>query len=89
LWLGFYFFCDVKPVKWIARPLALAGQNVLLAYLLSEMMESVFHLLHVGDWYGGLADANLAGAILRSAGCGVVILLITVGLNRVGFRLKL
>ena len=89
LWLGFYFFCDVRPVKFIARPLAAAGQNVLLAYLISEMMESVFNLLHLGGWYDGLAEANLAAAIARSVGCAVVILLITVGLNRIGFRLKL
>jgi heparan-alpha-glucosaminide N-acetyltransferase len=89
LWLGFYFFCDVKPVKIISQPLALAGRNVLLAYLLSEMQESIFNLLHLGDWYDGLAEANLAAAIARSAACGMVILLITVGLNRIGFRLKL
>ena len=89
LWLGFYFFCDVKPVKIVSRPLVLAGQNVLLAYLLSEMQESVLNLLHLGDWYDGLAEGSLAAAIGRSAGCGIVILLITVGLNRVGFRLKL
>lgn len=89
LWLGFYFFCDVRPVKFIARPMAIAGQNVLLAYLLSEMQESVFDLLHLGGWYDGLAQANLAAAIARSAGCGAVILLITAGLNRAGFRLKL
>ncbi|HSY18174.1 MAG TPA: DUF5009 domain-containing protein [Candidatus Acidoferrales bacterium] len=89
LWLGFYFVCDVRPVKVIARPLAAAGQNVLLAYLLSEMMESVLDLFHLGDWYGGLAESILAGAIARSAGCAAVILLITVGLNRIGFRLKL
>jgi predicted acyltransferase len=89
LWLGFYFFCDVKPVKFISRPLAAAGQNVLLAYLLSEMMESVFDLLHLGDWYDGLAQANLAAAVARSAGCAIVLLLITAGLNRAGFRLKL
>jgi predicted acyltransferase len=89
LWLVFYFFCDVKPVKVLARPLALAGQNVLLAYLISEMQESVFDLLHLGDWYDGLAQGSLGAAIARSAGCGIVILLLTVGLNRVGFRLKL
>lgn len=89
LWLGFYFFCDVKPVNAVARPLAAAGQNVLLAYLISEMLESVLDLLHLGDWYDGLAQANLAAAIARSAGCAAVILLVTVGLNRIGFRLKL
>jgi heparan-alpha-glucosaminide N-acetyltransferase len=89
LWLGFHFMCDVKPVKALARPLAIAGQNVLLAYLLSEMMESVLHLLHLGNWYDHLSEANLAAAIARSAGCGILILLVTAGLNRLGFRLKL
>lgn len=89
LWLGFYFFCDAKPVNFVARPLAIAGQNVLLAYLLSEMQGSIFDLLHLSDWYGSLATANLAAAIARSVGCAIVILLITAGLNRAGFRLKL
>ncbi len=89
LWLGFYYICDVRPVRFIARPLAFAGQNVLLAYLLSEMQESALDLLHLGDWYGGLSESSLAAAIARSAGCGVVILALTVGLNRIGFRLKL
>jgi len=89
LWLGFYFFCDIKPVKVVASPLAAAGQNVLLAYILSEMMESVLDLLNLGDWYGGLSEGSLAAAIARSAGCAAVILLVTVGLNRMGFRLKL
>jgi len=62
---------------------------VLLAYILSEMMESVLDLLNLGDWYGGLSVGSLAAAIARSAGCAAVILLVTVGLNRVGFRLKL
>jgi len=92
LWLLFYLWVDVRPQSGIAkaaRPLAIAGQNVLLAYLLSEMMESVLELLHLGDWYGGLAEHSLAGAITRSAGCGIVLLAITAGLNRIGFRLKL
>jgi predicted acyltransferase len=92
LWLLFYLGVDVRPQSTIAkaaRPLAIAGQNVLLAYLLSEMMESVFDLLNWSDWYDGLAEHSLAGAIARSAGCGVVLLAITAGLNRIGFRLKL
>jgi heparan-alpha-glucosaminide N-acetyltransferase len=92
LWLVFYLWADVRPQSGIAktaRPLAIAGQNVLLAYLLSEMMGAVLDLLNLGDWYGGLSEHTLAGAIARSAGCGIVLLAITAGLNRVGFRLKL
>jgi heparan-alpha-glucosaminide N-acetyltransferase len=92
LWLLFYLWVDVPPRSALAkaaRPLAVAGQNVLLAYLLSEMMESVLDLLHAGDWYDGLAEHSLAGAVARSAACGVLLLAITAGLNRIGFRLKL
>lgn len=92
LWLLFYLWADVRPQSGFAKtaqPLAVAGQNVLLAYLLSEMMGAVLDLIHLGDWYGNLAEHSLAGAIARSAGCGVVLLTITSGLNRIGFRLKL
>lgn len=97
LWLIFYLWFDVRPQSRMAklgRPLAIAGQNVLLAYLLSEMMESVMDLIslgnwNMGEWYGGLAEHTLAGAMGRSTACGIVLLAITAGLNRVGFRLKL
>jgi predicted acyltransferase len=89
LWFLFYLVCDVRPVKMISRPLALAGQNVLLAYLLSEMLPGLLAVLQLGDWYGSLAESNLAGAIARSVLCGVAILLVATGLNRLGFRLKL
>ncbi len=94
IWLLFYFLADVWQLKFISKPLAVAGQNVLLAYILSEMMESVFNLIHwhdwqLSDWYGGLIDHSLTDAILRSAGCGVFILCLTALLNRLGFRLKL
>ena len=87
-WYGFYLVSDVRPVGAISRPLAVAGQNVLLAYLLSEMLPGLLEALHLGDAYGHLA-ANLPSAIARSAFCGVVLLLISSALNRVGFRLKL
>ncbi len=89
LWFLFYLVCDVRPVKIISRPLALAGQNVLLAYLLSEMSVSLFDVLHISDWYGSLSEPSLAAAIARSAAFGVVVLLISTGLNRIGFRLRL
>jgi predicted acyltransferase len=89
LWLLFYFISDVRPVGFVTSPMAVAGQNVLLAYLLSEMLPSALDLLHLGDWYWRLAEPGLGHAIARSASCGVVILCLTAGLNRLGFRLKL
>jgi hypothetical protein len=79
----------MRPVSLIAKSLAVAGQNVLLAYLLSEMLPSALDLLRLGDWYGRLAGPDLFHAVARSAGCGVVILCLTAGVNRLGFRLKL
>jgi heparan-alpha-glucosaminide N-acetyltransferase len=88
LWYGFYLVCDVHPVKIISRPLALAGQNVLLAYLISEMLPSVGSALRVDESYDHLAT-GLASGIARAALCGVIILLLSTGLNCLGFRLKL
>jgi predicted acyltransferase len=88
LWYGFYLISDVRPVRTISRPLALAGQNVLLAYLISEMLPGLLDALHLGGGYGHLA-ANLPSAIIRSAVCATLILLLSTGLNRIGFRLRL
>ena len=88
LWYGFYLISYVHPVRIVSRPLELAGQNVLLAYLLSEMLPGLLQALHLDDWYGKLAG-NLPSAIARSIICAVLILLISTGLNRVGFRIKL
>jgi heparan-alpha-glucosaminide N-acetyltransferase len=89
VWLIFYILADVRRVTPLSKPFAIAGQNVLLAYLISEGMESWLDLLHLGDWYDGLSEPDLMHACARSAGCGVVILTITAVLNRLGFRLKL
>ena len=89
LWMLFYFLSDVKPVRFIARPLGVAGQNVLLAYLLSEMLPSAINLFNLGDWYGHLAEPDLLHAVVRSAACAAVILCATAALNRIGFRLRL
>jgi hypothetical protein len=80
--------CDVRPVRTISRPLALAGQNVLLAYLISEMLPGLLDAFHLGGGYGHLG-ANLASAVIRSAVCATLILLLSTGLNRIGFRLRL
>lgn len=89
LWLVFYLSADVGPLGWLAKPLAVAGENVLLAYLLSCLLPSALLLLGLADWYHWLAGPDLVQAVARAAGCGVVILCMTAGLNRLGFRLKL
>jgi heparan-alpha-glucosaminide N-acetyltransferase len=89
LWLVFYYLCDVRSIGCVTKPFAAAGENVFLAYLLSEMLPSVIDLLHLDNWYGHLAEPHLAYAIARSAGCALFILLLTALLNRSGFRLRL
>ncbi len=92
LWLLFYFLADVRPqnvASKFAKPFAIAGGNVLLAYLLSEMHGAALDLVGLAGWYYRLAQADLAHAMARSVGCAVVILAFTAGLNRLGFRLKL
>jgi heparan-alpha-glucosaminide N-acetyltransferase len=89
LWLALHFACDNGSPPRLARALALAGTNVLLAYLLSEMLPSLLDLVHLGDWYGSLGDKSLFAGIARSAGCAAVILGVATGLNRLGFRLVL
>jgi heparan-alpha-glucosaminide N-acetyltransferase len=89
LWLILHLLFDVLPFGLLAKPLAFAGANVLLAYLLSEMLPSVIELLHWDEWYAALAQPDLAHAVGRSAGCGVVVLAVSALLNRLGFRLVL
>jgi len=89
LWLLFYFLCDVHPVSSITKPLTIAGSNVLLAYLLSEMMPSALDLIGLGAFYGRLAQLSLAAAVIRSIGCAILILSVTASLNRIGFSVKL
>jgi heparan-alpha-glucosaminide N-acetyltransferase len=89
LWLLIFLGCDAGRMGAPAKPLVVAGQNVLLAYLLSEMLPSALELIHLDRWYGRLADPNLACAVARSAGCALAILTATALLNRAGYRLKL
>jgi heparan-alpha-glucosaminide N-acetyltransferase len=92
LWLLFYHFGDTRAgglgAK-ISRPFYLAGQNVLLAYLISEMIPGLLKLIRLDDWYDALAEPNLAHAIARSASCAAGVLAVSVGLNKAGFRLRL
>ncbi len=83
LWLLFYLITDVRPVRFVARPLSMAGQNVLLAYLLSEMLPSPFGLIHFNN------SPGLAWHVFRCAAWAFLLLWLTAGLNRLGFRLKL
>jgi len=90
LWLLFHLGADGQG-RWAPalRPLALAGRNVLLAYLISEMLPSLVDSVGLGDWYDALAGPTLPHAIARSAACALVVLCASVGLNRLGFSVKL
>ncbi|HXP63545.1 MAG TPA: DUF5009 domain-containing protein [Dongiaceae bacterium] len=89
LWFILHCVIEGRPAGAVARPLVLAGQNVFLAYLLSEVLPSAIELLRLDDWYAGLAAPGLAHAVARSAGCALILLAATTGLNRLGLRLKL
>jgi heparan-alpha-glucosaminide N-acetyltransferase len=88
LWYLFYLICDAHPVQAIARPLQLAGNNVLLAYLLSEMLPGLLAALHLDNAYQSLS-LSLGGAIVRSVLCGLFILVLATRMNRLGFRVRL
>ncbi len=89
VWLLFYWLADVGPGTPLTRILAVTGQNVLLAYLLSEMLPSALDLSGLGGWYAALAGPTLFPAIARSVVCAAALLGATVALNRAGFRLKI
>jgi predicted acyltransferase len=89
VWLVFDLFAAVPGVAVVVRPFAVAGQNVLLAYLLHNLLYPLLDLFHLDDWYDGLARPDLAHTVGRAAGCAVAVLALTAGLNRAGFRLKL
>ncbi|MFO1486305.1 MAG: DUF5009 domain-containing protein [Verrucomicrobiaceae bacterium] len=89
LWLVLYLIIDVRRVHAIAKPLSIAGQNVLLAYFLSEALPFALEVIRLDKWYHALGQTNLASAVARSATCGIALLAITAGLNRIGFRLRL
>jgi heparan-alpha-glucosaminide N-acetyltransferase len=81
LWIGCYYLCDMTEIG--AKPLVVAGQNVLLAYLLSEMLPNPLGLLHFGG------DPILTWIIARALLWATILLCVTAGLNRMGFWLRL
>ncbi len=89
LWLAFYCVSDLLSVRALSRPFAMAGENVLLAYLLSCVLPSVLVVSGLIEWYGRLSQPHLANAIGRSLGCAVFVVALTAALNRIGFRLRL
>lgn len=89
LWLVLQTVGDVPGGERLLRPLTLAGQNVLLAYLISEMLPSTLQILHLAGLYEQFAGPHLWNALARSIGCAVGVLVVTAGLNGLGLRLKL
>src|SRR5262249_10213197 len=74
--------------RWM-QPLVRVGENVFLAYLISEMLPSLVEFAGLADWYSALAGPYLLNPIARSVACALFVLCATVGLNRLGFRLRL
>jgi heparan-alpha-glucosaminide N-acetyltransferase len=89
LWLFFYLICDVKPLKYIAKPLTMAGSNVLLAYLLSAIYFSFIMTIGLGDWYQNIGQKGVIYAVVRAFSISIILLYCTVRLNHIGFKLKL
>ena len=89
VWLLLYLAMDAARAAWFFKPATLAGENVFLAYLLSQGLESWLSIAHLAKRYDALADIDFPHALFRSTTCAVVILALTALLNRVGFRLKL
>lgn len=89
LWLMLYLVTDVNRIAVIAKPLSTAGQNVLLAYFLSEALPFGLDLAHLDKAYHALSQSSLASALTRATTCGLVLLGVTAGFNRIGFRLRL
>src|SRR5262249_27641596 len=88
-WLILHLGVDgSEPNPW-TQLLVGAGENVFLAYLISEMLPSLIECTGLSGWYSALAGPYLFNAIARSAVCALVVLGATVGLNRLGFRLRL
>ncbi len=89
VWLVFYITCDVRKADRLAALAVMAGANVLLPYLLSEMLPSLLTVLHLAPGYDAFGARGLAWGILRSAACAVSIMAAGVWLTRKGLRLKL
>jgi len=89
IWLVLHLFCQTHAGRHLIWSFSIAGRNVLLAYLLSNMLWFTLDLLSLGDGYGRLAEPHLANAVARSAGVAAIILSFSVVLNRLGFRLRL
>jgi heparan-alpha-glucosaminide N-acetyltransferase len=83
LWLGFDYLERSPAANVIARPFRTAGQNVLLAYLLSEMLPNPLH-------WGTFAEAaGLWSEVACSLVWAAVVLAMSAGLNKAGFRLRI
>jgi heparan-alpha-glucosaminide N-acetyltransferase len=81
LWLGFDYL-ERSPARLIAGPFRIAGQNVLLAYLLSEMLPNPLHWVR-------FSETGLWSEVACSLVWAGVVLAMSAGLNRVGFRLRI
>ena len=89
LWLVIHLAGEGKSPGAPLRTMAAAGGNVLLAYLLSEMLPSLLTVLGLDGLWERAGAAGLAAAIGRSLFCAALVLFVATRLNRIGLRLRL
>ena len=68
---------------------AIAGTNVLLAYLLSEAWPFVLEVAGFEAGYDHFSETGLLSAVLRSLACSALLLVVSTRLNKTGFVLRL
>jgi len=89
LWLAVHSIGEVRRLRYLYRPLECFGHNVLLAYLLSEALPSLLVCIRADGIYEALARGSLVAALTRSLFSTLILMGLTCGLNRIGFRVRL
>lgn len=89
LWLLMDLLARHQFTQRLVTVAAIAGTNVLLAYLLSEAWPFVLEAAGLDSEYDHLAQTGLVAAVLRSLACAAFLLGVSARLNKAGFALRL
>lgn len=88
-WALLHWVCDVRSWTAWARPVRPAGENPLLAYILSPFLHQILTLIALEGVYHMLDTAGFWPGFLRSVAWAFFIAWLAGFLSRVGVRLKL